>query len=171
MSRSAVLAVAAVVCSSCGYRISGHADTLPKTLQTIAIPAFTNATSRYQLSAKLPAALTREFISRTRYRVVPDPNEADAILQGAVLTYNSYPTVFDPVTGRAAGVQVIVILKLKLVDRVSGNVLYQNETYEARARYEISVDQVAYFDESVAAMERLSVEVARMVVSSVLENF
>lgn len=157
--------------SGCGYRVSGHADTLPQTLKSIAIPAFSNITSRHQLSAKLPAALTREFLSRTRYQVVPDPNEADAILQGSVVSYNSYPTVFDPVTGRAAGVQVILILQLKLVDRVTGQALFQRDAYEARARYEISVDQVAYFDESSVAMDRMAAEVARMVVSSVLENF
>jgi len=144
---------------------------MPKTLKTIAIPSFGNLTTRYKLAERLPAALTREFISRTRYQVVADPNDADALLQGTVVSYNAYPTVFDPATGRAAGVQVIVILQLKMVERATNRVLYQRDTFEARARYEISVDQVAFFDEGSAALDRMALEVSRTVVSSLLENF
>jgi len=157
--------------TSCGYHVSGRGDAMPKTLKTIAIPSFGNATTRYKLADRLPAALTREFISRTRYHIVADPNEADAILTGAVLSYNSYPTVFDPFTGRAAGVQVIVMLQLRLTERATSRVLYARESYEARARYEISTDQIAFFDEGSSALDRLATEVSRMVVSSVLENF
>jgi hypothetical protein len=169
MKPAAVLLL--LLTASCGYRVSGRGDAMPKTLKTIAIPSFGNATTRYKLADRLPAALTREFISRTRYLVVADPNDADAILTGAVLGYNSYPTIFDPVTGRAAGVQVIVNLQLRLTERATSRVLYARDNYEARARYEISTDQVAFFDEGSAALDRLASEVSRMVVSSVLENF
>ena len=62
---------------SCGYHVSGTADVLPKNVKTIAIPAFGNITTRYKLSDVLSAAVTREFISRTRYQVVTDVNSAD----------------------------------------------------------------------------------------------
>jgi hypothetical protein len=42
---------------------------------------------------------------------------------------------------------------------------------EFRQRYEISVDQLAYFEESDVALARLSQDVARTLVSSILENF
>src|SRR5437016_1275452 len=61
--------------ASCGYHVSGKADLLPKRIHTIAIPAFGNATTKYKLSERLTSALTREFISRTRYRIVADPNQ------------------------------------------------------------------------------------------------
>jgi hypothetical protein len=40
-----------------------------------------------------------------------------------------------------------------------------------RERYEISVDPQAYFDESGAGIERLGKDVARDVVTSILEKF
>src|ERR1035437_1868994 len=40
--------------AGCGYHVSGHGDMLPKTVQTIAIPAFGNLTSRYKLARTLP---------------------------------------------------------------------------------------------------------------------
>jgi hypothetical protein len=42
---------------------------------------------------------------------------------------------------------------------------------EFRERYEISVDQRAYFDESDAALDRLTEDVARTMVSAILEKF
>jgi hypothetical protein len=42
---------------------------------------------------------------------------------------------------------------------------------EVRERYEIAVDPNAYFEESDVAVERLSHNVARSVVSAVLEAF
>ena len=169
MLRLALLA--ALLLPACGYRVGGQADLLPEHVRTIAIPAFNNVTTRYRLTERLPAALTREFISRTRYRIVADPNEADAVLSGAVVNYMSAPTIFDQATGRAAGIQVSVFLNLTLTDRKSGSVLYQRNNFEARQRYEVSIEQREYFDESDVALDRLSREVARLVVSTVLEAF
>jgi hypothetical protein len=163
--------LSAVVLSSCGYRVGGQADLLPEHVRTIAIPAFGNVTTRYKLTERLPGALTREFITRTRYRIVADPNDADAVLAGSVVNYMSAPTIFDQATGRAAGIQVSVFLNLTLTDRKTGNVLYQRNNFEARQRYEVSIEQREYFDESDVALDRLSREVARLVVSTVLEAF
>ena len=165
------LAVAALVFGSCGYHVAGHADLVPKNVKTICIPAFGNVTTRYKLTDRLPEAISREFITRTRYRIVPDPNKADAILRGAVVNYISYPTIFDPVTGRAAAVQMHVTMQISLVDRASGNVIFNRPNMEVRERYEISVEAAKYFEESDAALNRVSQQVARQVVTAILENF
>jgi hypothetical protein len=157
--------------SACGYHVAGKADLLPAKIKTIAVPEFANITTRYKLSDRLPAAIAREFITRTRYTVVPDVNQADAILRGAVTNYVSYPTVLDPATNRASGVNLSVFLQVSLVERATGKVLYSRPNMEVRQRYEISTDQNAYFEESDIALERLSREVARSVVSAVLEAF
>jgi hypothetical protein len=67
--------------------------------------------------------------------------------------------------------QVIVVLQLKLTEQASGKVIFNRPTYEARSRFEISADQIAYFDESNTSLDRMATEVARMVVSSILEGF
>lgn len=166
-----VLLTSTLLFSSCGYHVSNHMDALPKKIHTIAVPAFENLTTRYKLSDQLPANITREFISRSRYRVVADPNQADAVLRGAVTNYISYPTVFDQSTGRASGVQMSVFLQLNLVDRQTGAVIFTRPSMEVRQRYEISVDQVTYFEESDIGLERLSRDVAKTVVSAILEAF
>jgi hypothetical protein len=157
--------------SSCGYHIGGKADLVPKSVHTIAIPAFTNITTRYKLTDHLPQAISHEFIARTRYRIVTDPNEADAVLRGAVINYVAYPTIFDQATGRASGLQVNVTLQVILTERATGKVIFSRPNFEAHQRYEISISATAYFEESDAALDRLSRDVARDLVSSILENF
>jgi hypothetical protein len=157
--------------AGCGYRVAGHADLLPKTIKTIAIPAFGNLTIRYKLTDQLPEAIAREFISRTRYRVVKDMNTADAILRGAVLNYFAYPTIFDPQTGRASGVQIHVIMQVSLIERATGKTLFTRPSFEIRERYQISTDPGVYFEESDTALARVSVQAARQVVTAILENF
>jgi hypothetical protein len=144
---------------------------MPKDVHTIAIPAFGNITSRYKLTERLPGALGREFLSRTRYRITAEPGEADAILTGSVVNYLAFPSVSDPQTGRATAIQISVYLQITLTDKRSGKVIYTRPNMEFKQRYEIAVDQKAYLDESDVALDRLSRDVARTVVSSVLEAF
>lgn len=170
--RAGLLVLAAVLgLSGCGYHVGGHGEMLPATLQSIAIPAFGNTTTRYKLTEQLPGAIGREFLSRTRYRVIPNVDQADAVLTGAVVNFYSAPTIFDQKTGRAAGIQVSVIMNISLTERKTGKVIYKRDNMEFRQRYEVATDQVQYFDESTVALQRLSQEVARQVVSSVLEAF
>jgi hypothetical protein len=155
--------------AGCGYKTGGKGETLPATLHTIAIPAFHNVTTKYKLTGMLPQDIGREFISRTRYKVVSNPIDADAVLEGKILRYYSSPTVYDPATSRSSGVQIIVWLNITLTERATGKVLFKRTNFDVKERYEITGDQQTYFDESDAALGRLSRSVARQVVSSVLE--
>src|SRR3984893_2778078 len=162
---------ASFLLSSCGYHVAGRTDMLPKNVQTTAIPAFANLPTRYKVSELLAGAVTREFISRTRYRIVTDPNQADAVLTGAVVNFFAYPILLDPRTARASSVQAIVMMQVYLRDQATGAVLFSRPNMEFRQSYELSVDPRAYFDESDVAMDRLSRDVARSVVSAILANF
>jgi PBP1b-binding outer membrane lipoprotein LpoB len=155
----------------CGYRVAGKADLVPKTIHTIAVPAFTNITTRYKLTDHLPEAISHEFIARTRFKIVNDPNQADAVLRGSVINYVSYPTIFDQATGRASGLQINLTMQVSLVDRVTGKVIFTRPSFEMHQRYEISIKAGPYFEESDAALDRLSRDVARDVVSAIMESF
>ena len=79
--------------------------------------------------------------------------------------------MLDPATGRPFGVQVIVVLDVRLIETRTGKVLFQRSGMQVQNRYEISADQARYFDESDTALDRLCTDVARTVVSAILENF
>ena len=168
--------------AGCGYHVEGNtigtpagpaaaAGAIPKDIKTIAVPAFGNTTTRYQLARLLPADVTREFISRTHYNIISDPTQADAVLRGALVKFDAFAAVADPISGRATGVMVVATLQLTLTDRASGKILFQRNGYEFRERYELSVNPQAYFDESSTAIRRVSKDAARTIVTAILGNF
>jgi outer membrane lipopolysaccharide assembly protein LptE/RlpB len=164
-----VLCLAAAL-TGCGYHVAGQTNLLPKEVHTIAVPQWTNASTQYKLSTYMAEALTRELITRTKYKIVADPKEADATLSGAIANLFSNATVADPVSGRGTGAQTVVRIQVRLVGK-DGKVLFERPNLEFRDRYEISINPGQYLDESQATLQRLSKDVARTIVSSVLENF
>ena len=176
--------------SSCGYHVGGKADLVPKSIQTIAIPAFANASIRYKLTDELPRDIAREFLARTRFKIENDANLADAVLNGTVNSVATFPTIYDPISGKATSVQVIVQMSITLVERATGRVLYSNPSLQAKQNFDIAAstivspgqvsngtsvnDQISahgFFDESGPAYDRLGRDVAQQVVSSVVDNF
>lgn len=156
---------------ACGYRIAGRADLLPDSIRVIAIPAFQNKTTEFKIEQYLTQAVVREFISRTRYRVVSDENLADAVMVGTVTGVIVSPRIFDPRTGRATSIATLTQLSVSLRDRKSGQVLYENPSFEHRELYEISTNPDAYFEERKQALTRGSQAMARSLVSAILEGF
>jgi PBP1b-binding outer membrane lipoprotein LpoB len=171
-SRARLALLCAVALSSCGYHVAGKADLVPKSIHTIAIPPFANATIRYKLTDLLPEAISHEFIARTRYQIVNDPAQADAVLSGTIVNFVQYPIVFDQANGRASGLQVNVTMQVSLMERSTGKVIFSRPNFEQHDRYEISVTNTnQYFEESGPALDRLSRDVARDLVSAILDNF
>jgi len=156
--------------TACGYHTAGKANLLPSDLRTLAVPAFVNQTQTYKVEQMLTGAVVQEFSTRTSYRVVTQPDSADAVLRGTVLATSTTPLTYDSKTGRAASVLVIVSMSVSLADK-QGKVLYQNPSYVFREQYQVSQELSSFFEEDSPAFERLSREFARTLVSNVLEAF
>jgi outer membrane lipopolysaccharide assembly protein LptE/RlpB len=166
----ALLLAAISLLTGCGYHVGGQANLLPKELHSIAVPAFGNVTVDPKLSPYMSEALSRELVSRTHYTIVADPKQADATLYGNIVNRFTNATVSDPVTGRGSRANVIVQVQVRLVAK-DGKVLFQRPNFQFTDRYEISVQPGQYIDESQATLQRLSRDLARSVVSAILENF
>jgi len=170
MSKVAMVLIALLAGTGCGYHTAGHAAQIPENVTTIAVPAFKNETLTYRIDQLLTAAVVREFTTRTRYHIISDSADADATLRGTVLSTVASPLTYDTATGRAASVLVVVSMKVELVGR-NGKVLYQNPAYVFREQYELSQDLQSFFEEDSPAFRRLSQDFARTLVSNVLEGF
>lgn len=156
---------------ACGYHTVGHSVQLPENVKTIALPAFKNETPTYGIEQRLTASVVREFTMRTHYRILNNSSDdADATLNGTVVSTVASPLTYDTATGRAASVLVVVNMRVILTDR-SGKVLYQNSSYVFREQYEVSQDLASFFEEDSPAYRRLAQDFARTLVSNILEGF
>lgn len=160
-----------LLCVACGYHTAGHTVQVPESIETIAIPAFKNDSNTYRIEQMLTADVVREFTTRTRYQILHEASDdADATLQGTVLSTSATPLAYDTNTGRAASVLVVVSISVKMIDR-HGKVLYQNPQYLFREQYELSQDLTTFFQEDSPALHRLSRDFGRTLVSNLLEGF
>jgi outer membrane lipopolysaccharide assembly protein LptE/RlpB len=167
----ALLALLCLLTASCGYHTAGHSTQLPENVRTIAIPSFVNQTQTYKVEQMLTGAVVREMVTRTHYHVLNQAGEgADAVLHGTVTSTYTAPLTYDSRTGRAASVLVIVTMKVTLNDR-QGKVLYQNDSYIYRDQYQVSRELSSFFEEDSPALQRLSRDFARTLVSNILEGF
>ncbi len=161
----------ALLLSACGYHTSAHSAYLPDNVQTIAIPSFVNQTQTFRIEQILTGAVVREMTTRTHYHVLHEPEEsADATLRGIVPSTPTSPLAYDSKTGRAASVLVTISMRVTLTAR-DGKVLFENPSYVFHEQYEVSRELSSFFEEDSPAMERLSRDFARTLVSSILEGF
>ena len=170
MKRLLILGMAAILCG-CGYHTTGHGSILPEQVKTIAIPAFVNETQTYKIEQMLTGAVVREFTTRANYHIVPNADsDSDAILRGTVISAATAPSTYDAATGRVATVLVTVNMKVALTAR-DGKMLYENEQYQFREQYQVSQGSASFFQEDSPALQRLSQDFARTLVSNILEGF
>jgi outer membrane lipopolysaccharide assembly protein LptE/RlpB len=177
----------ALLLTACGYRVAGTGSQLPPGLKVIAIPAMKNDTTRYRIEQRMTEAVVHEFIARTKYRVVPTEDSADAVLHSEITSFEATPAVFDTTpasnpsttnvpainvtTARATTMLISVHMKVLLEESGTKRVLYKNDNYLFREPYEISTDPSKFFDEQGPAVQRMSRDFASRLVSDVLENF
>jgi outer membrane lipopolysaccharide assembly protein LptE/RlpB len=157
--------------SACGYHVAGRAPNLPSGWKTIAIPAFKNDTTRYRIEQRFTEAVIRQFLQRTKYRIVQDPENADAVLTGEVLSIETAPMLFDATTGQVTTSLVTIHTKVVLVDKQGEKTVYENDDMVFRDEYQISSDVQSFFEEQDPAIERMARDFAAQLVSNVTEKF
>ena len=165
------VALCLLIFPSCGYRVAGRGDRLPPDVKTIAVPIFSNTTPKFRIEQRVSAAITRELIERTKYHITPNPDAADAVLKGEIKDVRAGVVAFDLATGRATTLQVQVVAKIDLVDRHTQKLLFTNSNYIFREQYQINQNPSALFEEQDPALDRLARDLARTLVTDILENF
>ena len=156
--------------SGCGYHTVGAATHLPPEARTLAVPVFATRTDTYHTEVVMTQAVIREFATRSKLRVTPDEKaDADVVLHGTILQEAVAPLTYNTATQQSSSFLVTMVVAVKLTAR-DGHVLYENDNYVFRHEYQSTTDLPVYFDESPAAVERLSRDFAHALVADVLEG-
>jgi outer membrane lipopolysaccharide assembly protein LptE/RlpB len=186
-----VALAAAWLVGGCGYHLAGHSDMLPKSIHVIAVPTMENKTSTFKIEQSLTAATIHEFLAKTNYKIVSDPNAADAVLTGRVLGMEVVPLLFQSTPNQPSGSQtqaqataMLVTMKCEVTLRDSENdkVLYHTDNFVFRNEYQLAgavttsgtftrAQVESFFQEGQPALERMSKDFATRLVAAVTENY
>jgi len=170
--RKAVAASAALLVASlgCGYTLVGKASSLPESIRVVQFTTLENLTPRVGLEQRLSAEIARELASRGRFRVQSAREGANAVLSGAVLSFNLFPVAYDT-AGRASDYQVQVTARISLKTIPDEKALWENPAYTFRDNYQFSASAASYVDRENEAIDRVAGRFAQSLVTSLLEGF
>ena len=161
--------------SGCGYSLAGRGSFLPVYVKTIGVPTFANHTVVFNLETMLTQKVRSEFIGRGKFQVLPESTGVDALLAGEVVAVNIQPASFTP-NQLASRYAITMVAKIELRDLRENKVLWENPSVTFRQEYDATggravIDPAAFFQQDTNALERLSTEFARTIVSAILEAF
>jgi hypothetical protein len=151
--------------------VAGRGSNLPPDVKTVAVPIFTNNSRQYRIEQRMSAAVIRELIERTHYKVTSDPEQADAVIQGTVKSVTTGVIAFNISTGAATALQVVVSADVRMIDRHTQKVLFANPKYVFREEYQVSQSNSQLFEEQEPALNRVAQDFARTLVNDILENY
>lgn len=175
--RGLLTVAAAGALSGCGYSLAGRGSFLPDYIRVIGIPPFINRTPLFNLETQMTEKVRAEFIGRGKYRVVPETDNVDAVLNGEVTGVNIAPVSF---TGQQLASRYVITMsaRVELRDQKENKVLWENPGLVFRQEYEAQsgqtaqgIDPAAFFGQDQNALDRMTTEFARSIVSAILEAF
>jgi hypothetical protein len=174
--REFIAVLAAGVSSSCGYALAGRGSFLPAYIRVLGIPMFENATPYQTVEQIFTQKVRLEFQSSRRYTVVPTDEGADGVVRGQITAISTQPVSLTDAQ-LASRYRVTVVVKIALEDLKAQKVLWENPALSFSDEYELASpgtsggDVSAFIGNERVAMERLSEDFARSVVSAILEAF
>jgi hypothetical protein len=172
--RSFLVVCLPLLSTSCGYSLAGRGSFLPDYIRTIGVPVFVNTTPYFEVELKLTEKVRSEFIGRGRYQVLPQEGGVDAVLKGTISSISIQPATFD-INRQASRYVISVTTAIEFRDVQANKVLWQNSGLVVRQEYDLPNAATAldntFFGQEANALERVSSEFARSVVSAILEAF
>ena len=167
--------LAALTLPSCGYSLSGRGSFLPASIKSIGVPLFSNVTSVYEIERPVTDRVRAELIGRGRWKVQPDIEGVDATLIGQIAAANLAPAAYNE-QQQATRLVLTLVARLELKDVKANKVIWSTPGMQFSEQYEISTsnsagDANAFLRQDANALDRLSSEFARAVVSAMLEAF
>jgi len=179
MARTARLALVvilgAMTATACGYSLAGRGSFLPAYIRNIGVPAFTNSTPVFDVERRVTEKVRTELSGRGKYKVFPTAAGNDAVLTGEITSIAVVPILFNQ-QQQASRYALIMSARVEFQDLKTGKVLWSNPALQFREEFEPATagtigDATAFFGQDVNALDRMSTEFARSVVSALLEAF
>ena len=159
--------------TGCGYHLVGTSSYLPPEIQALHVELFENRTARADMDQRVGEALNLEWVRRGRFQLVDRSDQADIVLSGVMTRLSVIAVTFDE-SGRATEYQMTMLTEVRLHDVREEDepvLLWEDKAFSRRTSYAVDVDAEDYFDRQREAMDQLSREYSRALVSAVLEGF
>jgi outer membrane lipopolysaccharide assembly protein LptE/RlpB len=163
----AVILALVVVAGGCGYSLR---PSLPGNIKTVHIPTLQNRTQEPGIEDFITQALITALVTSGVARIARDAEQADAILDGAIVEYTLTSLAFDR-TANVTQYRLQIGLALTLKDRRSGEVVWKQDRIGERADFPVAGQVSTTIAREQDAVRRAAVDISRAIVSLAFEGF
>ena len=176
MKKVGFILTVAMLSSGCGYALSGRGSFLPDYIRVVGVPQLVNSSTFFQVEQILTEKIRTEFIGRGRYTVIPAPEGADAVVTGAVTSITVQPVGFTE-QQLASRYLFTLTMKVEFTDARTSKVLWSNgaltfrEEYELTTRSNTALEGASFLSQERSSFDRIADDVARTVVTAIVEAF
>ena len=155
--------------------MAGRGSFLPADIRTVGIPKLENKSTFFQVEDVITEKIRAEFIGRGKYAVTPEALGADAVLTGEITSVSVQPVGFTE-QQLASRYLFTLVMRVQFADARTNEVLWSNDALIFREEYELAtrgstVDGAAFLDQERSSVDRIAGDLARSVVTAILEAF
>ena len=162
--------------AGCGYALAGRGSFLPTDIRVVAIPPLVNRTTFFDVEQILTEKIRNEFIGRGKYRVIAEATAADAVLNAEIISITLSPVAFTT-NQLASRYQFVLTMKVDFVDNRVNKSLWANDALSFTGEYDLTsgttdvINASSFVDQQRSSFDRIATDVARTVVTAIVEAF
>ena len=163
--------------AGCGYALAGRGSFLPTDIRVVGIPPLVNRTTFFDVEQILTEKIRNEFIGRGKYRVVPEAADADAVLNAEITSITLSPVAFTSAQ-LASRYQFVLTMKVDFTDNRVNKSLWANDFLSFTGEYDLTsgtgdptINAATFVDQQRSSFDRIATDVARTVVTAIVEAF
>jgi hypothetical protein len=164
----------------CGYRLRGTGEPIGIQVKSLAIPLMTSTSSSLGFEADFTRIIRQEFIDHAKVPLVPKET-AHAVLLGRITEIKTEPLSYRVSKNRVNGRnftyeetrtrRLSIRLAARLVDRVTGKVIWEAADMEEKASFKVDSDTLAQRYYERMALQETARRFAKRLYLRTMERF
>ena len=161
-----------IFAGACGYTLVGTGSgVLTDDIQVIAVPPLAGQMPRVEVQQRLTQSIIDALVNRTGRTVKNEPEGADAVLKGTVQAFQVVPIGWDA-QNQVNRFQVTITMEINFIRTSDKKVLFQARGWTFRKQFDLETTASSnYIDRELVALDEISEDFGRAVVSAILEGF
>ena len=174
-------ALALSLLAGCGYTLEGRGIARDPSIKKIGVPLFKDTTGKPGLDQKVTERVIAELLKRGHFDVVQDSTAVDALVEGSITNYRATPVGFGSESGsggsgknktiEASRYAIVLSVAVKYSKPGVTEPIWQTEQLSVRDESDVGDDPAAFFDREDQVIDRLTLNLAKTLVSQMLEAF
>jgi hypothetical protein len=154
----------------CGYAFAPQGEHIDRRIKNVYVEPFGNKTAQAEVENFMRTAFINQINQNSRFKAVPNVEEADAIISGNVLSLNTLPISYRK-SILAAEERMTVTLESSFREKDSGKTLWSSRRVSTTVDYELQDDINLLPATRKRALAKLSRDTAEKAFTLMMANF